>query len=91
MGSPRYLNVVLTVIAVLMALELWTQWVGDGAGSTSTMTPMVHAAGIPNAGQQRQQIVDELRRLSQEVEAMHNLFRSGQARVKLETVPGNDH
>ncbi len=88
MGSLRYLNAVLTVLVVLCALTLWTLWSGGSAGP---LAKPAYAVGIPNAGQQRQQIVDQLKQLSQKIEALHNLFRSGQARVKLEAAPENNH
>lgn len=87
MRSIKYLNTVLTVIAVLLALQLWTLWtvgpVGQSDGPIGFDTP-AQAVGIPNAGQQRKQIADAIKQLSGQVESLGNLFRSGQARVRIE-------
>ncbi|MAE62985.1 MAG: hypothetical protein CMJ18_01830 [Phycisphaeraceae bacterium] len=82
MKRLRYLNIVLTWIAVLLTLQLWTTWMG-----TDVATP-AHAAGrtpggIINAGQQRKQIKDELKRLNQRADELVRLFKSGKARVKV--------
>jgi len=82
-NSIRYLNSVLTVIAVLMMLGLWTRWAGGTNPQDLAMIQSANAAGIPNAGNQRQQIVNEIKRLSTQVENLSDLFRSGQARVRL--------
>ena len=87
MNSIRYLNSVLTVIAVLMMLGLWTRWADGTDHRPLAMIQSAHAAGIPDAGSQRRQIVDEIKRLSNQVENLSDLFRSGQARVKLDSPP----
>ena len=89
MNSLRYLNGVLTVIAILMALGLWTRWT-DGTNAVSRpLIASAHAAGIPDAGGQRQQMVNELKRMSQQVEKLADLFRTGQARVQLDSPPSS--
>lgn len=80
----RYLNTILTILAVLMALQLWTTWSGiDQHGS-----PFVEAAhaqdGIPNAASQRKQMVDLLREQNKKLDNLTKLLESGKVRVKVE-------
>ncbi len=82
MQSVKYLNAVLTVIAVLLTLHLWAWQASPGSAPQAFDIATPAYAGIPNAGEQRQQMVDEIKKLSSKVDALINLFRSGQARVK---------
>lgn len=84
MASLRYLNTVLTVLAVLLGLQLWTTWQGETAGGVTDIASTAHAAGIPNAGAQRQQIVDLLKKQAQQLDKLAALFETGRARVRLE-------
>lgn len=79
MRSLRYLNTVLTVIAVLLALHLWTLWIGGPSAVATAAAP-----GLGNAATQRRQMVDQLKRLTVKIEELTSLFRSGQARVKVD-------
>lgn len=76
MPGLRYLNVMLTVLAVVLTLNLWTAWMG-GEGVASR----AYAQGIPDAGAQRQQIVDQLKLLNQKAEQIKELLVSGKVRV----------
>lgn len=88
MATLRYTNSLLAVIAVLLVLHLWTLWIAPHhAGYEGTVLPGVrtaHAAGLPNAAQQRKQMVDLLKRISSQVDDLAALFSSGRARVRLE-------
>ena len=82
----RYLNGVLTVLAILLSLQLWTQWTAAPNGKPITLASEAHAAGgIPNAGAQRQQMVDLLKKVVQQNDKLIGMFNSGQARVKVES------
>ena len=81
MHSLKYLNTVLTVITILLALHLWTVWSVPVSGGG--VVSVAQAAGIPNAGQQRKEIADEVRRMSSKVDELIALFRSGDARVRM--------
>lgn len=86
MQSFKYLHFILTALAILMALQLWVAW-ADGpteSGQQLGLVSPAYAVGIPNAGQQRLQMIQELKHLSKEVRALNDLFRSGQVRVKTE-------
>lgn len=72
-----YTRVILTVIAVLLtmiAVPMWFQVPG-------TQNPV--QAGIPNQGQQLNDVINELRSVQAEVQALNQAFRSGQAKVQV--------
>lgn len=66
MRSLRYLNSILTVIAVLLTLNLYVAWnTAPGAellGSSEAYAQ--EAGGIPNAGSQRKEMIDLLKQLN---------------------------
>ncbi len=85
MKSLRYLNTVLTVIAVLLGLNLWTTWMGQPA-APGFASP-AHAAdneGLSNAGAQRTQMIDQLKKLVQRTEELTALLKSGNVHVKVD-------
>ncbi len=87
MHSLRYLNTILTILAVLLSVQLWTSWntATDPTTSQQAFGPRAaYASGIPNAGAQRKQIVDLLKKQVQQTEALADMFKSGQARVRVE-------
>jgi hypothetical protein len=88
MPSLRYLNVTLTVIAVLLGLHLWTLWtapvVGGAPLSAQAVAQAEAAGGIPNAAAQRKQMIELLKRLTQKTEELTGMLKSGQARVRVE-------
>jgi peptidoglycan hydrolase CwlO-like protein len=85
MRSLKYLNSILTVLAVLLTLQLYTAWMSPQAPSMATEA---HAQdGIPNAGAQRKEMIDQLKRLSQQVEELNSQFKTGRARVMVEAAP----
>ena len=83
MGTIRYLNVMLTIIAVLLCLQLWTQW---------TMTPSLATPALardeptpfPNAARQRKEINDSLVTLNKQIKELNGLFKDGKAKVKVD-------
>jgi len=89
MRSLRYLNTILTIVAVLLSLHLWTMWSVSPAGESLSLATEAQAApeGIPNAASQRKQMIDEIKSNTRKVEELLNLFKSGQARVRLEAGP----
>ena len=76
MRSIRYLNTMLTVLAVLLALHLWTAWMSAPGASSDAL-----AQGIPDAGSQRQQMIDQLKLLNQKTDNIQGLLKSGKIRV----------
>lgn len=90
MRDWRYLNVILTVNALLLAALLWTQIVAKGpvahpALAQSTLDE--RALAVPNASNQRQAIIDGLGDVRDSVEATRRLLESGNARVRVTNMP----
>jgi len=77
MRSLRYLNTVLTIIAVLLTLNLY---VGVTGGNVSWQSE-AHAAGLPNAGAQRKEMIEHLSKLNDKVAELKGVLLSGEARV----------
>lgn len=76
MSQLRYLNAVLTVLCVLLALNLYTGWAsGDG------FTTPAHAQGIPDEGAQRAQMIDQLKLLNGKIDSLNATIRSGKVKV----------
>ena len=87
MRSLRYLNGVLTILAILLSLQLWTSWTlsSSASGTARVLGPQsAYAAGIPNAGAQRKEMVDLLKKQVKQTEALTEMFQSGKARVRVE-------
>lgn len=72
-----YLNTVLTVIAVLLALHLWALW----AQSPLDLTSTAQAQGTMDAGTQRMQMIELLRDLNRKADQIHSTLQKG---VKVE-------
>lgn len=62
MSTLRYLNGILTLLALLLALNLWTAW--SGTSHAPKLTETARAQGIPDAGAQRLKIINELKLLT---------------------------
>ncbi|MCE9590973.1 MAG: hypothetical protein K8S99_10655 [Planctomycetes bacterium] len=89
MRSLRYLNTMLTILAVLLALQLWTTWTGTpAADSVSVAHAEARGGGIPDEGAQRKEMIDLLKRLTQQMDELKGTLTSGEVRVKLENAPG---
>ncbi len=85
MKSLRYLNTVLTLIAVLLTVNIWTLWnMTPGGEALSVATEAEAANGIPNAGQQRKEIVDAVKRVNDDTNAIKNLLANGTIKVRIE-------
>ena len=89
MGSLRYLNTVLTLIAILLTLNCWTMWGGTTIHSGPTFMSTATAAtqsrspgGIPNASVQRKKIIDLLQELNGQNKQLLTMFYTGQAKVE---------
>lgn len=84
MKSLRYLNTVLTVIAVLLTLNVWTLWSVTPGGESLSVATEARADGMTNAAQQRKQIVDAVKRVESQTAELKAMFKNGTARVRLE-------
>jgi hypothetical protein len=91
MRSLRYCNVVLTVIAVLLTLNLWTAWTTTPGGSLMSIAGDAHAQnGIPNAGAQRKAMIDELKKITTEINGLESTLKSSTLKVKVEGGTGGE-
>ncbi|MCC7146604.1 MAG: hypothetical protein IT443_09175 [Phycisphaeraceae bacterium] len=82
MRSLRYLNAVLTLIALLLTVHLWTLWTLSPVDLSLAQT--ARAEGIPDSGAQRNEMIAELKSLNQRMDSLIGLLRSGEVRVRLE-------
>ncbi len=78
MRSIRYLNTILTILTVLVGIHIWMLWM-----TGPNVLPAAKAAGIPDAGAQRMQIVQEIKALNKTATELKNLFVKGKARVTI--------
>ncbi len=86
MKSLRYLNTVLTVIAVLLTLNLWTLWTSENTKVSADFASSAQAQneGLQNAGAQRNQMIDLLRKQISATENLTALLKSGTVKVKVD-------
>ena len=76
MKDTRYLNVILTLLTIVLALNLVVTW-----GGSPSLLPRAQAQGIPDEGAQRNQIIDQLRQLNKRADSIHELMASGRLYV----------
>jgi len=88
MKPITYLNGILTVLAVLLTLNLWTQWhAGPGAAQLPGLAQQAHARDVPapaSGGAQRKVMIDELKRIKGDTQQISQLLSSGKLRVLVE-------
>ncbi len=86
MKSIRYSNMILTVIAVLLTLNLWTLWTGTAPQVAADFATPAQAQneGLANAGAQRNQMIDLLRKQVAATESLTALLKSGTVKVKVD-------
>lgn len=83
MKSLRYLNMMLTVIAVLLTVNVWTLWSMPASGTLSVASE-ARADGLTNGGAQRKQIIDAIKQVDGRVGELTAMFKNGTARVRME-------
>lgn len=87
MRNGTYLNVILTVNAVLLAALVWVQVTGPAAPQPATAvagTTMVQ--GIPNAGAQRERMVRAIQSLEESVNGVSKTLAGGKLAVRVENL-----
>lgn len=84
MKSLRYLNTMLTVIAVLLTVNVWTLWSVTPGGEVLSAASEARADGIANGGAQRQQIISAIKQVQADTGELKAMFKNGSARVRLE-------
>ena len=91
MRRMKSTNILLAVNAVLMSAVLWTNLAGGttdrqpllAGRSAHAQSPLNSADGVPNAGRQRQQTVEELRALNATVESLKSLLNGPAIKVQV--------
>lgn len=82
MKHLRYLNAVLTVIAVLLTLNLYAMW----TTGVATAPRYAHAAAKPFP-QPQQQTVDQLKLVNKKLDALEQTLTSETFKVTVENLP----
>lgn len=81
MRQLRYLNAVLTVIAVLLTLNLWVAWHATPGGQQMTLTQEASAQGLADAGAQRREMVDLLKQINVSIGQVRTTLTDGSVKV----------
>ena len=86
MRQSKYLNVILTVNAVLLAGLLWTQVVGRTWLSSEAHAQSSQGSGFVNAAEQRQRMIEALNDIKGSVEATRKVVESGKMKVEVTNI-----
>lgn len=89
MNNMKYLNTVLTVLAVLLALNLWVN-VNDSSSNGIGLESQAIAQGRIDAGTQRAEMIKELKSLKSTVDSLSKKLTDGSITVKVEGDPDHD-
>lgn len=89
MRSMHYLNTILTVLTVLLALHCWVLLAGAPTSSSVTSVSTAHAQGVGGAAQRQVAIVDQLKALNKTVESLNTQVKSG-IKVQVTSMPSGD-
>lgn len=87
MNNTKYLNAILTVLAVLFAMNLW---VGVNTTPGTSLEGTAIAQGRVDAGQQRTEMIAQLKELKTAVSALSSKLSDGSVKVKVEGEPNKD-
>ncbi|MCH7571296.1 MAG: hypothetical protein IH891_00105 [Planctomycetes bacterium] len=84
MRRDTYLNIILTVNAILLATMLWVQIADQPllAGNASAQRQSKQFV-FPNDADQRQKLIEEMKKMSKSMEATRKLIESGKLRVEV--------
>ena len=93
--TSKYLNTVLTCIAVLLGLNLWTGLHTTSAGQSLDPATSAHAQGRTDAGQQRTEMIRKLDAVATAMDGVSGKLdamttRGGAVRVEVEVMPDSD-
>ena len=90
MRQTRYLNIILTVNAVLLGALLWTALIGrpllSEPAEAQVRTRFTVPPNVPNAGAQRAAIVNELREMNALLDSTRDTLLSGRIKVQVTNV-----
>ena len=87
MRKDTYLNIILTVNAILLATMLWVQIADQPLlaenASAQRRTKPSNQFVFPNDADQRQKLIEEMKKMSKSMEATRKLIESGRIRVEV--------
>ncbi|MEM9420225.1 MAG: hypothetical protein AAGA25_14395 [Planctomycetota bacterium] len=88
MKTLRYLNTVLTVIAILLTLNVYIQLTGTPAGGAVSVAQEAHAADKPRGvGSSAQAQLDQLKEINENLARLSGKLTDGSVRVKVDSLP----
>ncbi|MEM9913879.1 MAG: hypothetical protein AAF911_02845 [Planctomycetota bacterium] len=89
MKTLRYLNTVLTVIAILLTLNVYLQLTGTPAGGAVSVAQEAHAADKParGVGSSAQAQLDQLKEINANLSRLSGKLTDGSVRVKVDSMP----
>jgi len=88
--NSKYLNTVLTLIAVLLAFNLWVGVHQSPAAAAFDPASEVQAQGRVDAGEQRAAMISALNSINEKLDAMSRKLTDGTMRVRVENLPEQD-
>jgi hypothetical protein len=93
MKTLRYLNTVLTLIALLLTLNLYVQLTATPAGAAITAGTAAHAndrpRGVGSTAAREAAQLDELREINATLTVLTAKLGDGSVRVKVDSLPDN--
>ncbi|MEM9019922.1 MAG: hypothetical protein AAGC44_05105 [Planctomycetota bacterium] len=90
MANNRYLNGVLTAIALLLAMNLWVNLHQKEASASLDPATEAMAQGTVSPAQQREAMIREINALGDKIDAIGNKLTDGSIRVKVDSMPESD-
>lgn len=81
MKRISYRDSILSIIAVLLAANVWVQVSGGPTLSQNALAQ--DPRGIPNAGYQRKEMIDGIREIGRRVDGLAKLIESGKLKVEV--------
>ncbi|MBB6430027.1 hypothetical protein [Algisphaera agarilytica] len=90
MKTLRYLNTVLTVIAILLTLNVYIQLTGTPAGAAVSVAQEAHASEkkpVRGVGSSAQAQLDQLKEINENLARLSGKLTDGSVRVKVDSLP----
>jgi len=90
MANNRYLNGVLTAIALLLGMNLWVNMHQSEAAASLDPATEALAQGTVSPAQQRESMIREINALGAKIDAIGAKLSDGSVRVKVDSMPAGD-
>jgi len=88
--NSKYLNAVLTVIALMLALNVWVGIHQSPAASAFDPASQALAVGTADAGTQRVEMINQLKAISDKIDGLKSKLSDGSIKVTVESQPTKD-